>query len=46
MHPNVHSSTIYNIQNMEVTSKPIDRQMNKDDVVYHLYIPPTLLVGM
>ena len=36
MHPNVHCSTIYNSQVMEVTSMPIDRWMNKEDVV-HIY---------
>ena len=32
MHPNVHSSTIYNIQIMEATYMSIDRWMDKEDV--------------
>ena len=36
MHPSVHSSTVYNSQVMEATSMPIDRQMDKEDVV-HIY---------
>ena len=35
MHPNVHCSTIYNNQDMEATSMSVDRQMNKEDVVYY-----------
>ena len=31
---NVHSSIIYNSQNMEVTQVTIDRWMDKEDVVY------------
>ena len=34
MHPNVHCSTIYNNQDMEATSMPTDRRMNKDVVYY------------
>ena len=34
MHPNVHCSTIYNSQVMEATYMPIDRQMDKEDVVH------------
>ena len=37
MHPNVHSSTIYNSQDMEATSVTIDRRMDKEDVA-HIYI--------
>ena len=33
MHPNVHCSTIYNSQDMEATYMPIDRRMDKGDVV-------------
>ena len=33
--PNVHSSIIYNCQDMEATSMPIDRRMDKD--VVHIY---------
>ena len=36
MHPNVHCSTIYNSQDMEATYTPIDRRMDKEDVV-HIY---------
>ena len=36
MHPNVHSSTIYNSQEMEITYMSIDRWMYKKDVV-HIY---------
>ena len=36
MHPNVHSSTIYNSQDMEITYMSIDRWMYKKDVV-HIY---------
>ena len=35
MHPNIHCSTIYNIQDIFVI--PVDRGMNKDNVV-HIYI--------
>ena len=34
MHLNVHCSTIYNNQDMEVTYMSIDRWMDKEDVVY------------
>ena len=34
MHHNVHYSTIYNSQDMEATSMPINRGMDKEDVVY------------
>ena len=34
MHPSVHSSTIYNSQDMEATSVSINRGMDKEDVVY------------
>ena len=37
MHPNVHWSTICNSQDMEATKVPINRWMNKEDVVY-MYI--------
>ena len=36
MHPNVHCNTIYNRQVMEAIYMPIDRQMDKEDVV-HIY---------
>ena len=36
MHPNVHSSTIYNSQDMEATKVSIDRWMDKEDGV-HIY---------
>ena len=36
MHPNVHCCTIYNSQVMEATLMPIDRLMDKEDVV-HVY---------
>ena len=32
--PNVHSSTVYNSQDMEATKVSIDRGMDKEDVVY------------
>ena len=35
MHPSVHSSTIYNSQDMEATYTSIDRGMDKD--VVHIY---------
>ena len=35
-HPDIHSSTIYNSQDMETTQVPIDRWMDKEDVV-HIY---------
>ena len=34
MHPIVRSSTIYNSQDMEATEMPIDRRMDKEDVVH------------
>ena len=34
MHQNVHSSTIYNSQDMEATYMSIDRGMDKEDVVH------------
>ena len=34
MHPNVHCSTIYNSQVMKATWMPIDRRMDKEDVVH------------
>ena len=34
MHPNVHSSIIYNCQDMEATSVSINKWMDKEDVVY------------
>ena len=36
MHPNVHSSTIYNSQGIEATYISIDRGVDKKDVV-HIY---------
>ena len=39
MHPNVHSSTIYNNEDMEATLMSINRWMDKEDVRYiHIYI--------
>ena len=35
MHLNVHSSSIYNSQDMEATQMSINRQMNKEDVVIY-----------
>ena len=37
MHPNVHSSTSYNNQDVEATQMPIKRRTDKEDVVY-IYI--------
>ena len=37
MHPNVHSSTIYNSQDMEATQVPIDIQMDKEDGYIYIY---------
>ena len=34
MYPNVHSSTIYNNQDMKATWVSINRLMDKEDVVY------------
>ena len=34
MHPNVHSSIIYNYQDMEATQVSINRWMDKADMVY------------
>ena len=34
MNQSFHSSTIYNSQDMEATEMPIDREMDKEDVVY------------
>ena len=36
MYPNVHCSTIYNIQSMEATYMSTDRKMDKVDMV-HIY---------
>ena len=33
MHPNVHSSIIYNRQDMEAPKMPINRRMDKEDMV-------------
>ena len=33
MHPNVHCNTIYNSQDIEVTQMPINRGMDKENVV-------------
>ena len=33
MHPSVYSSTIYNSQDIEAIQMPIDRRMDKEDVV-------------
>ena len=35
MHPIVHSSTVYNSQDMEATQVSINRRMDKEDVVYN-----------
>ena len=37
MHPSDHSSTIHNSQDMEATQVPVNRLMDKEDVV-HIYI--------
>ena len=34
MHPNVHSSIIYNSQDMEAIHVSINRRMDKEDVAY------------
>ena len=34
MYPNVHSSVIYNCQDMKASQVPINRQMDKEDMVY------------
>jgi len=34
MHPNVHCSTVYNSQDMELAKMSISRAMDKEDVVY------------
>ena len=34
MHPSVHSSTIYNSEDMEITQMSIDRWMDKENVVW------------
>ena len=34
VHPSVHSSTVYNSQDVETTSTPIDRCMDKGDVLH------------
>ena len=36
MHPNFHCGTFYNSQVMEASKMPIDRRMDKADVV-HIY---------
>ena len=36
MHPNVHSSTIYNSKDMKTTQVPINGRMFKEEVV-HIY---------
>ena len=39
MHPYVHHCIIYNSQDMEATQVPINRWMDKEDVVYiYLYV--------
>ena len=38
IHPSVHSSTIYNSQDMEVTQVPINRGIDKEDVCVYIYI--------
>ena len=44
MHPNVHSNTIYINQDMEATQVSINRQMDKEDVVY-IYIHNGILLS-
>ena len=34
LHPSVHSSTVYNNQNIEATEVSINRWMDKEDMVY------------
>ena len=34
IHPNVYSITVYNSQDMEATQVSINRQIDKEDVVY------------
>ena len=34
MHPNVHSSIIYNYQDMKTTSLSINQKMDKNDVIH------------
>ena len=34
MHLNVHSSTIYNSQDMEAIQMPLNRQMDEEDVAH------------
>ena len=34
MHPYTHGTTIYNSQNMEATKMPINREMDKEDVIH------------
>ena len=34
MHPNIHSSTIYNSQVLEVTEVPISKQVDPKTMVY------------
>ena len=38
MHPNVHSSTIYNRQDMKATQVSVNRWTDKEDVVYKKYV--------
>ena len=41
MYPYVHSSTIYNSQDMEDPNMPIDRWMDEEDVVQLLEVTPS-----
>ena len=42
MQPNVHSSTVYNSQDVEATYLSTDREMDKEDAVcIYVYIPHT-----
>ena len=34
MHPYAHSSTIYNNRDVETTSMPMNRRMDKEEVAY------------
>ena len=39
MHPNIYSSIIFNSQDMETTQMPINRGMDKEDLVCVINIP-------
>jgi len=45
MHPSVHCSTVYNSPDREATEMPINRGMDKEEVVYvHRASPEALVV--